>query len=224
MKGMDKNMSKLIKLISDKYATENGKKFILHLVSAFVIDKSLIKRLTSDVVNSFDESKGRMKYGEIKCCITKVPIAPMDIYVPVTEGEVSYGWISKKSDKMLSDFAFNCLQAFVDMRVESGDDMLTKIHNYINKKSEDKIKPIKKQVKVDTQKVNTIPNKVRKSDKPIRPSKPVEPKDPRFAALKEFKPEVSKEVSIKSNPRLPKVEKEIKESRAESESLQAIPE
>lgn len=121
----DKQVKKITKLISEKYATENGKKFVLHLVSAFIADPSKVTRLTSANVG---------KYSRVQCCITKTQLVPSDVYVPQTEGTVSYGWTSAKSDKLLSDVAIDALIAFIRIRIEAGDNVLVKIQNYLDKR------------------------------------------------------------------------------------------
>lgn len=121
----EKLVKKAYGLISDKYSTESGKKFILHLISSFIPLENKSIDLTLEISKS---------YKNLECCITKCKIAPVDITV-MNEGDHYWGYVSDSSDKILSHEALEALERFIDKRVQMGDDVMTRIHNYMMKKS-----------------------------------------------------------------------------------------
>lgn len=121
----EKLVKKAYGLISDKYSTESGKKFILHLISSFIPLENKSIDLTLEISRS---------YKSLECCITKCKIAPIDLTV-IEEGDHYWGYVSDSSDKILSHEALEALNRFIDKRVQMGDDVMTRIHNYMMKKS-----------------------------------------------------------------------------------------
>ena len=121
----EKLVKKAYGLISDKYSTESGKKFMLHLISSFIPSEDKSIDLTLEISKS---------YKNLECCITKCKIAPIDITV-MDEGDHYWGYVSDSSDKILSHEALEALKRFIDKRVQMGDDVMTRIHNYMMKKS-----------------------------------------------------------------------------------------
>lgn len=125
-------------LIQEKYSNEGGKKFILHLISAFFLNNK-IKKL--DLGSSDDD-------GDL-CCITKCKVLPIDQFVPDSEGSAYYGYVSSTSNKVISEEAFEALRRFIVYRLSIKDDVITKISNYMNKnadKSDKNTKVYKKSV------------------------------------------------------------------------------
>lgn len=122
----EKLVKRAFELISDKYSTESGKKFILHLISSFIPIRSKSSKLT------LDASKN---YKRLECCITKCNIIPADVAVPSNEGQCYYGYISTSSDKIVSSEALEALSRFIDKRLQMGDDVITKIYRYMSRKS-----------------------------------------------------------------------------------------
>ena len=115
-----KNKKKVMSLISEKYSDPNGKKFILHLISAFIVGKA-------NRVCSSDLSR----LGKNECCITRKLIVPNDVNIPSDEGDSSYGYYSNTSDRIISDEALEALKRFVEERLSKGDDVITKVSKYI---------------------------------------------------------------------------------------------
>jgi hypothetical protein len=122
----EKLVRKAYGLISKKYSTENGKKFILHLISSFVLnDKEEI---------SFSNGSDLV---DIECCITRVKITPKNS--PVPSESRYYGFKSSKSDKFLCNEAMEALDRFIMNRSINGDNVISRIEKYINKKDDKKV-------------------------------------------------------------------------------------
>lgn len=123
----EKLVKKAYSLISDKYSTEGGKKFILHLISSFIPISNKSTKVTLESSKLFKN---------LECCITRCKIVPVDVCVPQNEGSVYYGYISEHSDKIVSGEALEALSRFIDKRMELNDDIITKIYRYMTRKGD----------------------------------------------------------------------------------------
>lgn len=139
MEGINLNnnlVKKSYSILSNKYATESGKKFVLHLISAFIPVEEKAEIIT---LRNRPED-------ELKCCICKCNIVPADVQFDTNPRKVIvdyklkliprsnyYGYRSELSTKIISEEGLEALKRFVDSRIEAGDDVISKIQKYLDK-------------------------------------------------------------------------------------------
>lgn len=115
-----------LELIRDRYQDEQGKRFIMHLISAFVCNEVT------------DYCKENMKSFDDRCCITGVHLTPKDME---ESEDCYYGKISSKSDKFLSQDAYRSLRKFVELMIGMKDKNMMKISKYIVEEKKEVPKP-----------------------------------------------------------------------------------
>jgi hypothetical protein len=90
--------------IKSLYATEKGKKYIAHLISAFLTDERRFVSLCKDI---------NIK---LRCAITSFPILTLS-EVNNDKNDDKLALCSDKSSKMLSNMTYLCLKEFVAQEV-----------------------------------------------------------------------------------------------------------
>lgn len=136
--GLNNNLiKKSYSVITNKYSTAEGKKFVLHIISSFI---PIEEKASTIVMSDTDEIE------DIKCCISKCDIIPSDMQIDTSPRKVivnhkltliprqiCFGYKSEFSNKVISEEAIEALKRFIDHRASVGDDVITKIKNYIDK-------------------------------------------------------------------------------------------
>lgn len=122
---MDKSLgTQALEIIRDRYQDPSGRKFILHLISSFVCNE--VKEY------SYENNLGKMRADGGLCCILNIRLTQIGTD-HTSDENTHYGYISDKSDKLLSVEAYKALRKFVDLMVGMKDKDIMKMSKYIVK-------------------------------------------------------------------------------------------
>lgn len=148
----DNNLDSLLvkrcyNILASKYVTEKGKKFIFHLISAFLPKDAKSKCLTDEDT----KMKALCCLGgcELVSSTTQIDLSPRKVIVDhklkLYPRIYHYGYKSDTSDKYISEEGLEALIQFVEYKVGVGDKFISRMYNHIkpqvnkrnNAKSED---------------------------------------------------------------------------------------
>lgn len=129
---MDKSLeTQALEIFRDRYQDQSGKRFILHLISAFMCSE--IKPY------SYENTPGKMRTDGGVCCILNIKLT-MDDTDHIKTDNTYYGYMSDKSDKLLSAEAYKALRKFVELMAGMKDKDILKISKYLVKEKKPKSK------------------------------------------------------------------------------------
>ena len=170
-----KVVRKCYNILTSKYVRESGRKFIFHLISAFLPLEEKAKPISEE-----DAKEKKME-----CCLSTCCLVPSTAPIDLNPRKVivdhklklyprlqHYGYKSDTSTKFISEEGIEALIQFIEYRVSIGDIAIIKMNNHIKVAKDVDEKVAKRLMKSKASRQMSTPKDAESMD--ILPSKPVD--------------------------------------------------